>query len=92
MLRESVKNQNGVTLLELVVVLAIMAIIASFAVPSFTASIAQARLKVLVETLRSDLIDAQRSVLAQGAAGTSLLAALLAEFVQVSGLFHLNIT
>jgi prepilin-type N-terminal cleavage/methylation domain-containing protein len=71
MLRESVKNQNGVTLLELVVVLAIMAIIASFAVPSFTASIAQARLKVLVETLRSDLIDAQRSVLAQGAAGTA---------------------
>ena len=71
MLRESVKNQSGVTLLELVVVIAIMGIIASFAVPSFTASIAQARLKLVVETLRSDLIDAQRSVLAHGAAGTA---------------------
>jgi prepilin-type N-terminal cleavage/methylation domain-containing protein len=71
MLKESVKHQNGVTLLELVVVVAIMGIIASFAVPSFTASIAQARLKLVVETLRSDLIDAQRSVLAQGAAGTA---------------------
>jgi len=71
MLRESVKNQSGVTLLELVVVIAIMGIIASFAVPSFTASIAQARLKLVVETLRSDLIDAQRSALAHGAAGTA---------------------
>lgn len=71
MLNEVVKNQSGVTLLELVVVLAIMGIIAGFAVPSFAASIAQARLKLVVETLKSDLIDAQRSVLAHGAAGTA---------------------
>lgn len=50
---------------------AIIGIIASFAVPSFTSSIAQARLKLVVETLRSDLLDAQRSVLAHGAAGTA---------------------
>lgn len=66
-----VKTQHGLTLLELVVVIAILGIIASFAVPSFTSSIAQARLKLVVETLRSDLLDAQRLVLAQGAAGSA---------------------
>lgn len=66
-----IKTQHGITLIELVVVIAIMSIIASFAVPSFTSSIAQARLKLVVETLKSDLIDAQRSVLAHGAAGTA---------------------
>ena len=65
------KSQTGLTLLELVFVMAIMGIIASFAVPSFNSAIAQARLKLVVETLRSDLIDAQRSVLAHGAAGTA---------------------
>ncbi|MDB2660795.1 prepilin-type N-terminal cleavage/methylation domain-containing protein [Luminiphilus sp.] len=65
------KSQTGLTLLELVVVMAIMGIIASFAVPSFNSSIAQARLKLVVETLRSDLLDAQRRVLAHGAAGNA---------------------
>ena len=50
---------------------AIIGILASIAVPSFNSSIAQARLKLVVETLRSDLVDAQRSVLAHGAAGTA---------------------
>ncbi|MDB2378813.1 prepilin-type N-terminal cleavage/methylation domain-containing protein [Luminiphilus sp.] len=66
-----IKTQHGITLIELVVVIAIMSIIASVAVPSFTSSIAQARLKLVVETLKSDLIDAQRSVLAHGAAGSA---------------------
>jgi len=65
------KHQKGLTLLELLVVVAIIGIIASFAVPSFTSSIAQARLKLVVETLRIDLIDTQRSVLAHGAAGAA---------------------
>ena len=66
-----VKTQRGLTLLELVVVVAILGIIASVAAPSFTSSIAQARLKLVVETLRGDLLDAQRLVLAHGAAGNA---------------------
>lgn len=65
------KHQKGLTLLELLVVVTIIGILAAIAVPSFTSSISQARLKLVVETLRSDLVDAQRSVLAHGAAGTA---------------------
>lgn len=67
----TLKHQKGLTLLELLVVVAIIGILASIAVPSFTSSISQARLKLVVETLRSDLLDAQRNVLAHGAAGTA---------------------
>ena len=64
-------TQQGLTLLELVVVVSIFGIIASLAIPSFIASIDQARLKLVVETLRSDLLDAQRTVLAHGAGGSA---------------------
>ena len=69
----TLKHQKGLTLLELLVVVAIIGILASIAVPSFTSSISQARLKLVVETLRSDLLDAQRNVLAHGAAGTAIV-------------------
>lgn len=71
MTQDIIKTQHGITLIELVVAIAIMGIIASFAVPSFTGLIAQARLKLVIETLRGDLLDAQRRVLAHGAAGTA---------------------
>jgi prepilin-type N-terminal cleavage/methylation domain-containing protein len=74
MIQGIIKTQQGITLIELVVVIAIMGIIAGFAVPSFSGLIAQARLKLVIETLRSDLLDAQRRTLAHGAAGEATVA------------------
>ncbi|EHQ57090.1 prepilin-type N-terminal cleavage/methylation domain-containing protein [gamma proteobacterium HIMB55] len=67
-------NQRGFTLLELMVVVAIIAILASIAVPSFTSSIEQARLRLVVETIVTDLRQAQRDVLAMGATGIATIA------------------
>ena len=71
MRRKLLNTQAGLTLLELLVAMAILSIIASFAIPSFTSSIAQARLKLAVETLKTDLRDAQRKTLAAGASGNT---------------------
>lgn len=65
------RDQGGLTLLELMVVVAIIAILASIAVPSFSSSIEQARLRLVVETVVTDLRQAQRDVLATGASGTA---------------------
>lgn len=49
--REDVKREGGFTLIELVVVMAIIAILASLAVPVFTAQLKRAREAVLKEDL-----------------------------------------
>lgn len=74
-MREATVNrkQRGFTLLELMVVVAIIAILASIAIPSFTSSLEQARLRLVVETLVTDLRQAQRDVLANGASGTATI-------------------
>ena len=74
-MREATVNrkQRGFTLLELMVVVAIIAILASIAIPSFTSSLEQARLRLVVETIVTDLRQAQRDVLANGASGTATI-------------------
>lgn len=50
-MRQGLKQESGFTLIELVVVMAIIAILASLAVPVFTAQIKKAREAVLQEDL-----------------------------------------
>lgn len=53
------KPQRGLTLLELMMALAILAIVTSLALPSFGAQLERQRLKALAESLSADLAEAR---------------------------------
>ncbi len=53
------QNHKGFTLLELMIVIAIVGVIAAMAVPSFSGNIERSRLKEAVESLKSDLMYAR---------------------------------
>jgi type IV fimbrial biogenesis protein FimT len=53
------KQQGGLTLIELVVALAIMAILATMAVPSMAARLDRGRIKTAAETLAGDITEAR---------------------------------
>jgi type IV fimbrial biogenesis protein FimT len=52
-------KRRGLTLLELVIALAILAIVATLALPSFGAGAERTRLRLAAETLASDLAEAR---------------------------------
>ncbi len=52
-------KQHGLTLLELVIAIAMVALVASLALPSFGSAAERGRLKLVAETLASDLAEAR---------------------------------
>lgn len=61
-------GQRGLTLIELMVVLATMAVLLGLAVPSFGAQLARHRLKAAAETLAADLAEARFEAARRGSA------------------------
>lgn len=67
------RRQLGVTMIELMVTVAIIAILAAIALPSFSSSIERQRLRLVVETVVSDFRQARSTAEAQGARGSSTI-------------------
>jgi len=61
-------KQLGLTLLEVMIALAMLAIVASLALPSFGAAAERARLKSAAETLAADIADARFEAAQRGQA------------------------
>jgi type IV fimbrial biogenesis protein FimT len=59
-------RQHGLTLLELMIALAMLAVVASLALPSFGAAAERARLKDSAETLAADLAEARFEAASRG--------------------------
>ena len=64
--RETFYHQSGLTLLELMVAIAVIGILASLALPSFNSSIQQGRMRLVVDTVMSDLREASTMALSAG--------------------------
>ena len=59
--------QHGVTMIELMITITIVAILAAIALPSFSGTIERQRLRFAVETVVLDLRLARTTAVAQGA-------------------------
>jgi type IV fimbrial biogenesis protein FimT len=64
--REKFCHQSGLTLLELMLAIAIIGILASLALPSFNRAIQQGRMRLIVDTVISDLREASTLALSAG--------------------------
>jgi prepilin-type N-terminal cleavage/methylation domain-containing protein len=64
--REKFCHQSGLTLLELMLAIAIIGILASLAPPSFNRTIQQERMRLIVDTVISDLREASTLALSAG--------------------------
>jgi type IV fimbrial biogenesis protein FimT len=60
------KKSRGLTLIELMIALAMLAVVASLAVPSFGAAADRTRLKAAAETLAADFADARLEAAQRG--------------------------
>lgn len=65
--------QHGVTMIELMITITIVAILAAIALPSFSGTIERQRLRFAVETVVLDLRLARTTAVAQGARGASVV-------------------
>lgn len=59
-------RQHGLTLIELMMALAMLAIVGSLALPSFGSLLGRTRLKSTAETLASDIAEARREAVTKG--------------------------
>ncbi len=64
--REQKRTRRGFTLLEMMIGLAIVAVLASLALPSLSATIARQRLKAAAEMLSADLAEARHEAARRG--------------------------
>lgn len=64
--REKLYYQLGLTLLELMVAVAVVGILAALALPSFNSTIQQGRMRLVVDTVISDLREASMMALSAG--------------------------